>query len=349
MGKWKAAAAGMISLEAKYASERISERRSVHRTLIYRALPLLYGFVPEAEEMFKPYMEIMIDMVCAPDRDGDYEKGMGRHYYCGTNSFGKRLSPVGGYYKNGIGRFSKSARTMLEEDYTMALTLWKAGFEEPAAIHLVRAIHMISDICCLPHATKMTYYSLKKCIHQSYEDLARSMYPDAVPEQNITESDLHLFDDRNCFGDVLNSIVEKEASEIESVKTEPVKSIIGRLHTAERAVAALFFRFIDDLKHSPDEAHYITDGMKFSIFRNMPPVEARITSEGIEFLNNGSKIECTLGFGFKDSVFRAAHRCNGKYTFSPVHDLKGRALVIEKNKLRPFDPRKESLYTEPIK
>ena len=348
MGKWKAAAASMLSLEEKYAAQRITERRSVHKDLVHRSLPLLYKYVPHAETLFEPYMEKMIDMVCAPDRDGDYEKGMGRHYYCGANSFGKKLSPVAGYYKNGIGRFSKSARTMLEEDYTMALTMWNSGFKEQGAVYLVRAVHMLSDICCLPHATKMTYYSVKKCIHQSYECLAKTMYPDSVPEQNITESDLHLFDNRSCFGDVLNSIVETEAGEIGSVKTEPVDSIIARLHTTERAVAAFFYRFIEDIEKTPEEAHYIKNGMRFELFRNMPSVEASVTADGIEFINGNEKVEASFGFSFRENVFRAAHRRNGEFTFSPVHDLKGRAIVVGKNKLTPFDPRKKDIFVKPM-
>lgn len=237
---------------------------------------------------------------------------------------------------------------MLEEDYTMALTMWKAGFYEQGAVHLARAVHMISDISCLPHATKMTYYSFRKCIHQSYEDLAKTMYPDSVPEQEISEADLHMFDNRDCFGDALNSIVEQEATEIDSVRTEPVKSIINRLHSAERAVASLFFRFIEDIEKRPEEAHYITNGMRFDLFRDMPPVEAVITSEGIGFLNGKETVNCKLGFGFTDSIFRAAHRRDGEFTFSPAHDLKGRVLVPGKNRIVPFDPRKNALFVKSL-
>jgi hypothetical protein len=348
MGKWKAAAASMLSLEKKYAAERVSERRSVHKNLVYRALPLLYEYVPQAEDIFKPHLDVLIDMACAPDREGDYEKGMGRHYYCGVNSFGRKLSPVGGYYKNGIGRFSRSARTMFEEDYTMSLTLWNAGFHEQGIIHLARAVHMISDMNCLPHATKMTYYSFKKCIHQSYECLAKTMYPDSVPEQRLAESDLHLFDDRSSFGNVLNRMVEQEATEVSSVKTEPVKSIMARLYSAEKAVAALLFRFISDIDKAPEEAHYITNGMKFSLFRGMPAVEAHITAEGIQFINDSVLVRIKFGFGFTDDLFRAAHRHDGEFTFSPVHDLKGRAIVKEKNKLAAFNPCKNTIFVKPL-
>lgn len=350
MGKWKAAAANMHSLWDKYSKIKVTEVRSVHKNLIFRTLPVLYRFVPEAEKLFEPQLDIIIDRACAPDRPGDYEKGMGRHYYCGSNASGHKLTPKGGYYKNGISFFSKSARTMLEEDYTMALTLWKAGFDTPAAEHLGRALHMLEDICCLPHATRMTYYSSKKMIHEVYEDLAKMMYPDNVDEQEFSEDDLHLFDDRNCFGDVLNKIVEDEASEPIQLLTDPVTCITNRIYSAEKAVIAFLFRFFEDMSKSPDEAHYITEGMKFDLFRGCPPLTARITPEGIEFLDGGQPYTCKFLFAEDASVFRAAHRKNGSFTFSPVSDQqKGRALVIKKNKLRAFNPLKDKLYTYPIK
>lgn len=350
MGKWKRAAETMQMLLEEYTKKRVTEVRSVHKNLIFRTLPVLYGFVPEAEKLFAPQLDIIIDRACAPDRSGDYEKGMGRHYYCGSNASGKKLTSKGGYYKNGIIRFSKSARTMMEEDYTMALTLWRAGFDTPAAEHLGRALHMLEDMSCLPHASRMTYYSSKKMIHQAYEDLAKMMYPDNVSEQEFTESDLRLFDDRECFGDVLNRIVEDEAEEPPQLLTDPETCIKNRIYSAEKAVIALLYRFFEDMHKAPDEAHFITNGMKFDLFRNSPPLTAKITPEGIEFYDGDNLCTCKFLFAKEASVFRAAHRKNGSFTFSPVSDQqKGRALVIKKNKLRAFDPLKDKLYTYPIK
>ena len=52
MGKWKKAASKMLRLRKKYIAVRTSESVSVHRTLILRALPLLYSHVPEAADFY---------------------------------------------------------------------------------------------------------------------------------------------------------------------------------------------------------------------------------------------------------------------------------------------------------
>ncbi len=348
MGKWKTAAYRMMELRAEYEKTRVTEYRSVHKTLIDRALPMVYKYLPDAKEILTKHIGILIDMACAPDRDGDYEKGMGRHYYCGANSFGIRLRPHNGYYKNGIGRFSKSARTMFEEDYTMALTFWNAGFTEQATTHLARAVHMLSDMCCLPHSTRMTYFSLKRHIHQSYEALAKMMYPDAVPVQDISEGTLHYFDDRTSFTAALNSIVEAEAVEVPLLLDDPVTPIIGRLHTTERMVAALLYRFCKDISLKPDEANYITEDMHFDIYADGEPLAVNITDKGILFCRNDEI--CTFSFGSKltETAFRAAHRKNGAFTFSPASDPKGRVLTAGKIKICSFYPERKDIYFSDI-
>lgn len=343
MVKWKNAALNMMRLRAEYEKKRLTEFRSVHKTLIDRALPILYKYWPESEQVLSRHSEVLIDMACAPDRDGDYEKGMGMHYYCGSNSFGLRLKTSGGYYKNGIARFSRSARTMLEEDLTMALTLWKAGFTEQATAHLARAVHMVSDICCLPHSTRMTYFSLKRHIHQSYETLAKWMYPDSVPVQDPPEEVLHIFDDRASLGNTLNSIVEAEVPEIPLLLGDPVQPIINRLHTAEKTVAALLYRFCCDLELEPEKANYISEDMRFDIYGDGSPLSVRISENGVSFYKDDVLCTFSLGSKLNAAVFRAAHRRDGLYTFSPVADPKGRMISAGGTKLRSFSPLDEKL------
>ena len=340
MGKWNAAAGNMRRLLEKYEAKRTSELISVHKNIVYRVLPQLYGFVPEAREIFEPSLEMFIDTVCAPDREGDYEKGSGKHYYCACNSFGIRLSPSAGYYRNGMTRFSQSARTMFEEDYTMALTFWKAGFREKALSHLARALHMLQDMCCLPHAARMTYYTPKKKIHRAYEDLAKMMYPDSVPPQEIKAADLHLFDDRRSFRKALNSIVEVIPQEIPMLHTDPEFAIMHRIYTAEKAAAAFFCRFCRDITLSAEKSHCIADGMKFSIDGELPPLTVKVTERGIVFLACGKKQKLC---GRRYLYFRAAHRSCGRFTFSPVSDRRGRTVIPSDGSLSMFDPRRRDM------
>lgn len=344
MGKWNSAAANMRQLLGKYEVRRTSELISVHKNLVYRVLPQLYRFIPEARDIFEPSLEMFIDNVCAPDREGDYEKGSGKHYYCACNSFGIKLEPAAGYYRNGITLFSQSARTMFEEDYTMALTFWRAGFREKALAHLARALHMLQDMCCLPHATRMTYYTMKKNIHRAYEDLAKMMYPDSVPPQEIKAADLHLFDNRKSFRTALNSIVEVIPQEIPMLTTDPEFAIMHRLYTAEKAVAAFFYRFCRDIFLPADRVHCITDGMRFSIDGELPPLTAKVTEKGIVFLCRGKKQKLCGG---RYLYFRAAHRSCGRFTFSPVSDMFGRTVVPSNGRLAMFDPRRTDMQLRP--
>jgi len=339
--KWKKAAAEMTRLTEHYLSVRKSERISVHKTLVRRALALLCGIIPEAAEFYLPLTDTIIANVCRPDSTGDYEKGTGRHYYCVTNSHGMRKFPSEGYYKNGIRKFAKSARSMFEEDYTMALTMYKAGFIGKSAGYFARAVHMISDISCLPHVTGMTYYSSKKDIHKTYESLARAMYPDALPERRISMETLRFFDSEKGFGDAVNAIAEAQADEPKELLTDPVKSITNRLYKAEEVVAALMYRFMKDVSGNSAVNGCICD--KSYISRH--DICINITEDGLSLEQNGSAFSVPIDKKNNGNLFRAAHRSDGAYTFSPVSDSKGRSVILRSRKLRPFNPnRKNQLY-----
>lgn len=346
MNKWRNAVTNMTALREEYLKKRTSESISVHRTLILRGLDLLYEHIPEAREFFEPIKPLLFENVTLPDRSGDREKGMGRHYYCAANFIGIRLHPSDGYYKNGVGRFGKSARTMLEEDYTMALTMQKAGFQEQAAIYLARAIHMASDICCLPHATQMTYFSPKKKVHKAYEALARAMYPDSVPVQTLSPEALRLFECRECFAVALNSLAEEQIDEPKLLASAPAESIINRIYAAERAVAAILNRFYEDLSLSPKECGCLCSGAKLIPVGNMPPLTAEITADGIKFTSDIVPPNLEFYKFMCSELFRIAHRHDGYFTLSPVNDPKGRCVVCGKSILRRFAPKnKRSFFT----
>ncbi len=342
-GKWKAVTLKMMELRKHYIDVRVSESISVHRTFIYRTLPMLYKHIPEAEELFGPYRKFMVDLACRPDNSADYEKGVGWHYYSAVNSFGQRMICSGGYYKNGVHRFHKSARTMMEEDYTMALTFYKAGYAEKGLEHLTRAIHMLADMCCLPHGTGMTYYSPKKKVHQAYEDMARAMYPDAIPEQDITAEELELFSDRSSFTKVLNSIVENQIGEYKFLLADPVAAITHRLHTAEKAICALIYRFYNDISLPAEEVHSVPEGAVLQLDDDFPPYSVHITKDGISLLGKDTAYEVFVD-GIPCNVFRLAHRRDGLFTVSPASDKNGRIIAYGSQKLYNFSPHKKKLY-----
>lgn len=304
---------------------------SVHHVLLKRGMAILRHDSPELADKIQPMMKYMLHVVKKPDHKGDYEKGMGRHYYCSLNYAGKPVSPICGYYRNGLGHFGKSARSMFEEDYTMALAMYKAGFIKQASSYLGRAVHMLCDICCLPHAASMTYFSPNAKLHKAYEDLASYIYPSRVPER--TPLLLHFFKDRSTFEGSLNYIAEVIRNEIPQLKADPIAQITARLYDTEFMTASLLERFAEDTELSAVEAHYIADGTivhPMSDYRS--EIMIRVTECGLMLISDGMKVvsPCRL--------YAAAHRKDGIFSLMPVR-CHNDMVLTDALMLERFDPR----------
>ncbi len=337
LNKWKKAADELHSLAESYTGAQTFTPPPIHQEILIRALKLLSETAPEAEKLISPMLGTMIPYTYRADDKGDRENGAGRHYYCGCSTNGVPMKAVQGYLKNGKDLFAKSARTMFEEDYTMALTMYMSGFKPQGAVYLARAVHMLSDMCCLPHAAKMTYFSSKRNIHIQYENLARAMYPEFVPEQHIRYEQLRRFAMRSSFSSALNRNARLICSEVLQILTAPEKEIKHRLYDTEAAVAALLYRFFRDTQVSPLRGHYAANGMTCRPFADMPALELRITGRGIAFELDGIPVNSRFG-----SLFRAAHRRNGLFSLTPVGITSGVVLSKNGKGLVSFDPRDRS-------
>lgn len=338
--KWKEAVRQMKALCVKYSGFRRTPIVWVHTTLMYRSLDLLYNAAPQNKPILEPFRDILALYATAPDDMTDYEFGRGKHYYCAVSSRGIPRLTSGGYYKNGIKKFAPSARTQLETDYTMALTMYHAGFTEKSAEYLSRAAHFLGDICCLPHAACWTYFSAKKSVHVGYEDLARIMYPDSVRTQTIQRGDLRLFLD-SSFRKVLNGFVKSEAAETAEFLADPEKEIKKRLLATERALAALLHKFCIDISLPPEKAHYIADGMLCRPFADMPEMEVSIKVDGVHLLTADTHREAKGA-----PAYSVTHIRSGLFTLAHVREKKGRVVTYGKKLPRPFTPRKnEQLFT----
>lgn len=338
--KWKKAEKQMKKLCALYEEDRRTPIVSVHTTLIYRSLDLLYEHEPQSRLTLEPVRDILALFSTAPDDVSDYEFGKGKHYYSAVDSRGLPRFAFGGYYRNGANKFAPSARTMLETDYTMALTMQYAGFSENAAQYLSRAVHMLADICCLPHAACWTYFSPKKNVHVGYENLARIMYPDSVRTQRLKRADLRLFTD-DSLQRVLNRIVKAETDEIAEFLRAPDKEIKKRLLAAEKAVAAFLFKFCSDISLPPKKSHCIASGMYCRPFKDMPVMRAEVRSDGIHLINTVTNTELP-----EHTVFSAAHIRGSSYVLAAVHEKHGRVVEYGKKLRRRFSPkRREQLVT----
>ena len=325
------------ALTQQYNEKRRTDIKCVHKTLLLRSLIILKHIDPESEKFFSPMVKGMMYFSKRPDRKGDYEKGMGRHYYCAVNYSGRKQQAVNGYYRNGIGNLYCSARTMFEENYTMALTMHRAGLTEQCAEHLGRSIHMISDICCLPHSTGMTYYSSARKMHKAYENFAEAIYPEFVPEQR-PEKVKDLFPDRTSFEADINAIAADTASEMEALYSDPEKEVTERLYATERTIVSLLQRFMADTSLPEKEAHYITNSSGFKILPDSAYLTIKVTEKGLVFHGVNPSPESALNV--TRGIFYAAHRHDGLYTISPAKNREGKVLEIINGKiyLRKFNP-----------
>lgn len=327
----------LLSTADAINAQKTEDIQCVHRNLTLRGLAILRTLHPYAADVFEPQLKILVAYSKRPDTKGDYENGMGRHYYCAGTVGGRERHPVNSYYKNGIGNLSKSARVMFEEDHTMAVTMYRAGFHDRAAAFLGRAIHMLSDMCCLPHAASMTYYSTGATFHKGYERLAEALYPEFVP-LTIPAELPELFSFRSSFADDLNQIALETAKGLADVKADPKNAVISHLIRTERIVAAYLLRFYEDIHSSDRISHYIANNSGCRLLRGTAPLTARITRKGVTFHGVNPSPESDINVTSR--TFYAAHRHDGLFTLSPVKDDKGKVLEVRGGKLvwAKFDP-----------
>lgn len=311
--------------------------RCVHTTLLLRTLTILKNINPDTELFFAPFAKTLTVYAKRPDKKSDYENGMGRHYYCAANTFGKELHPVNTYFRNGMKKFYKSARVMLEEDYTMALTMYHAGYLNQSMEFLGRAIHMLSDICCLPHSSSMTYFSIRRNFHKLYEQLAELIYPDLIPEQKNPQIP-RIFISRNSFADDINRISLETARYFSDVKKSPFEALQKQLLRTECILSAFLMRFIRDITTPEREAHYITKNSGCRLLRGTDKLSVKITRRGIRFHGVNPSPESDINV--TGTVFYAAHRHDGLFTLSPEKSKEGLVLEVSDGKFvwKKFNP-----------
>lgn len=313
------------------------EPKCVHRTLLLRTLIILREMHPETENFFAPIVKTLMTYAKRPDKKGDYENGMGRHYYCAVNINGKALSPINSYFRNGSGKLQKSARVMFEEDYTMALVMYRAGYINKCAEFLGRAVHFLSDMCCIPHTASMTYFSSGHKFHKTYETVAELMYPELVPEQHFPKLP-DFFTNRSTFADDINTIALETARGIADIKKSPADAVKGHLLRTERILASFLLRFLADTNATEREAHYIMNNSGCRLLKGTSKLAVKVTEHGIEF--HGVNPSPDSNINVTDETFYIAHRRNGLFTISPQKDSAGLVLEVSDGKFvwRKFDP-----------
>ena len=231
-----------------------------------KALKLLEkeGKIKQAQ-FYKPYHSEILNGCVEPDREGDTDRGAGMHFYSCRTPKGKELKAVNGYYKNRLGKFAKSARTLLEENYTSALCLYKSGKASEGIHYLARAAHFIEDLNCTVHVCNVEWEERATNLHHAYEN-----------NINITCSrfSADTFDKRllktyesDSFENAANKLCTTAARFLESIlPLDPVAfshTADNTLKMAQQNVMALLLKFYNDVNSAGN--NYISDRKKYTI------------------------------------------------------------------------------------
>ncbi|NLZ45976.1 MAG: hypothetical protein GX896_04715 [Clostridiales bacterium] len=199
--------------------------------------------------LFKPFLDLILYGGTVPDAKGDCDNGSGLHYYSPLNKFGLPNRQVAGYYPNRFGGFYKSAGTMIEENYTMALIHWQNKRFNLASVSLGRVLHFISDICCVPHTTSRVCTGNPNNRHTAFEQ-----YANKSCHQHKAQSAISTYEEyaNLSIGQIANRLAEASSGfydELMSGRKIRYENIVrSALPEAQIACAGIIVKFRKDIK-----------------------------------------------------------------------------------------------------
>lgn len=250
---------------------------STHVVIVDEAIDILKNDNKTAVYDFYQIYENALKVYCKrPDADNDIDKGgtfEGAHYYNVRDKDGNTLasSSVGAYYKNRDGNYAKSARTMFEENYTMAVCQYRSGYYAQAMESLGRATHMLSDIGCTPHTTSLKTSAIFSSIHSKFEEEVLDYQEYASYHATNSTQDLYVAYSRKSLADAINNLAKYSGSlsnqkiiktlDDDISNTSGIKSVVkNTLSYTEQNVAAMLCNFYADVKYTPTDNNFIVDG-----------------------------------------------------------------------------------------
>lgn len=239
-----------LALYCWFGAKKVSAWSGVtHEDITKKAILLL-----EKEKKFKPaafykdYHTEILKGCTEPDGRGDIDRGTGLHYYSCVNPKGKELPLTNGYYRNRLGKLSKSARTMMEENYTCAVSLYKSGDIKNAMRVLGRAIHFLSDIGCTVHVANMKYSIKPKNVHHALEKHISTTCAKFTAES--FDKRLLKYYENDSFEDALHKLAKSSAKFVDIINhldprafDDTAKVVLPNI---QQNVTALLLKFYDD-------------------------------------------------------------------------------------------------------
>lgn len=257
--------------------------KDTHRDITGKAIALLEkDNKPKQFAFFKEYEENIIEGCTEPDNSGDCDEGSGRHYYSYCNPNGRELEPTAGYYRNRHGDFSKSSRTMLEENYTSALCLYKSG-ETARAMHVLgRAAHFIEDMSCTVHVSNIRYMSRPSNVHYAYEKNINTLCKNFTAER--FDKRLSKSYEGTSFEAAANKLIKTSSRFVDTISTLDPKAFSEAAGTmlpiAQQNVMALLLKFYEDVQRS-DGSNFIVSDKSYTVKNEASGAVLTVTKKGL--------------------------------------------------------------------
>ncbi|MBO5561151.1 MAG: zinc dependent phospholipase C family protein [Firmicutes bacterium] len=237
-----------------------------HKDITSKALKLLEKQSDKKYyEFYISHKETLLTACAEPDNKGDIDKGSGMHYYCAADKKGRELADNNGYYRNRLKKYNRSARTMLEENYTMALSLYKSGNKDKAMHMLGRALHFIEDIGCVVHSSGIRYSPRANNPHSAFERYAQKKFSSVNEPESIDKRIKECCEQGlDKAANRLARYSSKYTADVRTVKEEAFDRIcVNTMPTAHQYAAVVLIRFYND--SARDNGNFVTDSTRYSI------------------------------------------------------------------------------------
>lgn len=260
------AAAGVYA--AFFSKKAYAWFGNTHRDILEKAFNILERQERQKVYLFyKDYRQLLSDSCVEPDQKGDVDRGAGRHFYCAATPKGAELEDRNGFFKNRVGDYSKSARTMLEENYTAALSLYKSGKIKESMHMLGRAIHFVQDIGCPVHSSGIRYMDTKGNPHNAFETHAQTKCKSVKAPETIDKRILKAFDE--SMQSVANRLARQSSKYAADTRTlDPIvydNICNSTLPTAHQYTASLMMKFYQDVNEN--NGNFLIDNKSYT-FKN---------------------------------------------------------------------------------
>ena len=254
----------------------------VHRHIVADALKLL-----EKEKKLRPaafykdWHEQITEGALQPDKMGDMDKGSGMHYYSCMNAKGKELEETKGFYRNRLGEFSPSARTLFRANYTAAVSLYKSGKTGEAMTALGRALHFVSDMGCTPHVANMASGIKASNVHNAFEKQINNSY------QNFSadgfDKRLSKLYEKADPAEAFNRLIKYAGKYVDTILHLDPRAFDdtakNTLPVTEQHVMAVLLKFYKDCNE--DSGNFLCDGKTYCFKNEASGLLLTVTKKGI--------------------------------------------------------------------